>query len=177
MAAHMERPIIFALSNPRAQSEAYPVDLIAWTDGRAPIATGSAFPPVTFRGVTYVVAQRNSATLCAGLSLGAIVSRVGSISDGMFAEVESAMSSTAARRVAATAYRRLAQWACDSSERFYFARRSILLCCWHPKKLSAFRSIATGNRAPNGSFAFWRRNREHPIDLGLRADGCKGIAS
>src|SRR5271157_2917183 len=74
MAAHTERPIIFALSNPTARAEANPANLIAWTDGRALIATGSAFTPVTYKGLTYVVAQVNNAMLYPGLALGAIVS-------------------------------------------------------------------------------------------------------
>ena len=73
MAAHTERPIIFALSNPKARAEASPADLIAWTDGRALIATGGPFAPVTYKGVTYVVAQLNNAMLYPGLALGAIV--------------------------------------------------------------------------------------------------------
>jgi len=93
MAAHTERPIIFALSNPPVQAEAKPADLIAWTDGRALIATGSPFSPVTHKGVTYVVAQVNNAMLYPGLALGAIVSRAGRISDGMFAAAASAVSS------------------------------------------------------------------------------------
>jgi malate dehydrogenase (oxaloacetate-decarboxylating) len=98
MAAHTDRPIIFALSNPPASAEANPADLIAWTDGRALIATGSAFAPVTYKGVTYVVAHVNNAMLYPGLGLGAIVSRAGRISDGMFAAAASAVSSLVAVR-------------------------------------------------------------------------------
>src|SRR5690349_10049395 len=73
MASHTERAIIFVLSTPPAQVEANPADLIAWTEGRALIATGSPFSPVTHRGVTYVVAHANTALLYPGLGLGAIV--------------------------------------------------------------------------------------------------------
>jgi malate dehydrogenase (oxaloacetate-decarboxylating) len=93
MAAHTERPIVFALSNPPARAEANPADLIAWTDGRALIATGSPFAPVTYKGLTYVVAQVNNAMLYPGLALGAIVSRASRISDGMFGAAASAVSS------------------------------------------------------------------------------------
>jgi malate dehydrogenase (oxaloacetate-decarboxylating) len=85
MAAHTDRPIIFVLSNPQSQAEARPADLIAWTDGRALIATGSPFPPVTHKGVTHVIAQINNAMLYPGLGLGVVVSRASRISDGMFA--------------------------------------------------------------------------------------------
>ena len=93
MAAHTERPIIFVLSNPAFRAEANPSDLIPWTEGRAMIATGSAFSPVTYKGVTYVFAQVNNAMLYPGLALGTIVSRASRISDGMFAAASSALSS------------------------------------------------------------------------------------
>lgn len=98
MAARTERPIIFALSKPPAQAEANPADLIAWTEGRALISTGSPFAPVTYKGVTYVVAHVNNAMLYPGLGLGAIVSRASRISDGMFAAAASAVSSLVAVR-------------------------------------------------------------------------------
>jgi malate dehydrogenase (oxaloacetate-decarboxylating) len=93
MAAHTERPIIFVLSYPQARAEANPADLIPWTDGRGLIATGSPFAPVTYKGVTYVVAQVNNAMLYPGLCLGAIVARASRISNGMFAAAASAVSS------------------------------------------------------------------------------------
>jgi malate dehydrogenase (oxaloacetate-decarboxylating) len=93
MAAYTGRPIIFALSNPPMRAEANPSDLITWTDGRALIATGSPFAPVTYKGLTYVVAQVNNSMLYPGLGLGAIVSRASRISAGMFAAAASAVSS------------------------------------------------------------------------------------
>lgn len=93
MASHTERPIVFVLSSPQARAEARPADLIAWTDGRALIATGSPSPPVTHKGVTHVIAQINNAMLYPGLGLGAIVSRASRISDGMFAAAANAVSS------------------------------------------------------------------------------------
>jgi malate dehydrogenase (oxaloacetate-decarboxylating) len=93
MAVHTVRPIIFTLSLPATHSEADPSDLIDWTDGRALIATGSSFAPVTYKGVTHVIGQMSNAMLYPGLALGAIVSRASRISDGMFAAAASAVSS------------------------------------------------------------------------------------
>ncbi len=93
MASHTPRPIIFSLSNPAARAESNPADLIAWTEGRALIATGAAFAPVTHKGVTYVVGQINNAMLYPGLALGAIVAQSSRISDGMFSAAANAVSS------------------------------------------------------------------------------------
>ena len=93
MAAHCARPVIFALSHPQALAEANAADLLKWTGGRALIATGTLSAPVTYRGVTYVIAQINNALLYPGIVLGAIVSRAARISEGMFAAAASAVSS------------------------------------------------------------------------------------
>ncbi len=84
MAKTAPRPIILPLSNPTALAEAAPSDLIKWTDGRALVATGSPFPPVTYNGTTFAIGQANNAMLFPGLGLGTIVTRARSISDGMF---------------------------------------------------------------------------------------------
>jgi malate dehydrogenase (oxaloacetate-decarboxylating) len=84
MARHVERPIIFPLSNPTERIEAMPDQLIEWTDGRGLIATGIPVPPVTYKGVTHTIGQANNALLYPGLGLGAIVVRAKRISDAMF---------------------------------------------------------------------------------------------
>ncbi|RAL60416.1 hypothetical protein DID88_000191 [Monilinia fructigena] len=45
MASHVDRPIVFPLSNPTRLHEADPKDINEWTKGKALIATGSPFPP------------------------------------------------------------------------------------------------------------------------------------
>ena len=92
MAAHTSRPIIMPLSNPTSHSEARPADLIAWTDGRALIATGSPFPPVVHNGVRYEIAQANNALIFPGLGLGVTVSRARRVSDGMLAAAADALA-------------------------------------------------------------------------------------
>jgi malate dehydrogenase (oxaloacetate-decarboxylating) len=92
MAAHVDRPVILPMSNPTTLAEATPADLIAWTGGRALIATGSPFDAVTYQGVTYQVGQANNALIFPGLGLGALVSRAKRITDHMIASAARAVA-------------------------------------------------------------------------------------
>jgi malate dehydrogenase (oxaloacetate-decarboxylating) len=92
IAAHCPRPIIMPLSNPTSKAEALPADLVAWTDGRALVATGSPFDPVEHEGVTYWIAQANNALVFPGLGLGVTVARATRISERMIAAAADAVA-------------------------------------------------------------------------------------
>jgi malate dehydrogenase (oxaloacetate-decarboxylating) len=92
LAAHTDRPVIMPLSNPTAKAEAVPADLIAWTDGRALVATGSPFDPVVHEDTTYRIAQANNALVFPGLGLGVAVVRAGRVSEGMLAAAADAVA-------------------------------------------------------------------------------------
>jgi malate dehydrogenase (oxaloacetate-decarboxylating) len=84
MAAQVSRPAIFPLSNPTARSEATPEDLLAWTEGRAVIGTGSPFAPVVRDGQPFRIDQTNNAYVYPGIGLGVIAAKARRASIGMF---------------------------------------------------------------------------------------------
>jgi malate dehydrogenase (oxaloacetate-decarboxylating) len=95
MASHVDRPVIMPMSNPTHLAEAFPSDLISWTDGRALVATGSPFEPAKHDGTTYEIAQVNNALVFPGLGLGVIVSRATRITDGMLLAAAQAVAAMA----------------------------------------------------------------------------------
>jgi len=83
MAATTRHPIVFPLSNPTSRAEAHPGDLLAWTEGRALIATGSPFDPVDYRGKRVRIGQSNNAFVFPGLTLGVVAAKATRVTDNM----------------------------------------------------------------------------------------------
>ncbi len=84
MAAAVERPIIFPLSNPTSRSEAAPEDLLKWTGGRALIGTGSPFPPVNWNGRHIAIDQTNNSYVFPGIGLSIRSVEARRVTDAMF---------------------------------------------------------------------------------------------
>lgn len=92
VAANTPYPVVFALSNPTANSEALPEDLYRWTEGRALVATGSPFEDVMWDGAAHPVGQGNNAFIFPGLGLGVLTCRARRVTDGMLTAAALALS-------------------------------------------------------------------------------------
>ncbi len=83
MASHVERPMIFPLSNPTSREEAVPQDIYDWTNGKAITATGSPFSPIKFNNHEIPISQCNNAYIFPGLGLGIIAAKANRVTNEM----------------------------------------------------------------------------------------------
>ncbi|WP_313864656.1 NAD-dependent malic enzyme [Mycobacterium sp.] len=83
MAASTERPLILPLSNPTSRMEAMPADVLAWSHGKALVATGCPIAPVEYDGTSYAIGQANNVLVFPGIGLGVIVAGAWRVTKGM----------------------------------------------------------------------------------------------
>jgi malic enzyme len=81
---HDTVPIVLPLSNPGSCAEATAEQIMAWTEGRALVATGSPTPELDGSTGNRVIGQANNVFIFPGVGLGAIVAELTAISDDAF---------------------------------------------------------------------------------------------
>ncbi|MCP5029740.1 MAG: NAD-dependent malic enzyme [Actinomycetia bacterium] len=89
------RPIVLPLSNPTPRAEAIPADIVAWTEGRAVVGTGSPFKPVERGTERHHISQVNNVYIFPGVGLGTVVSGASVVSDGMLTAAAAAIGDLA----------------------------------------------------------------------------------
>ncbi|MDX2321340.1 MAG: NAD-dependent malic enzyme [Moritella sp.] len=92
MAANTQHPIVFPLSNPTSRVEATPQDIIRWTEGRALVATGSPFPPVSYGDELITIAQCNNSYIFPGIGLGVLAAEATRVTNAMLMAASRALA-------------------------------------------------------------------------------------
>lgn len=92
MAAGVERPIVFPLSNPTSQCEANPADVVRWANGQVLIGTGTQFPDVPFNGKVYKIGQCNNYYIFPAMGLAVVATHARRVTSGMFLAAADALS-------------------------------------------------------------------------------------
>jgi len=81
---HHPVPILLPLSNPSACAEGTAEDILAWTEGRGLVATGSPTRDVVGPQGLRVIGQANNVFVFPGTGLGVIVAEANEVTDEMF---------------------------------------------------------------------------------------------
>ncbi|KAJ1611390.1 malate dehydrogenase (oxaloacetate-decarboxylating)(NADP+) [Cryptosporidium canis] len=95
MASFVERPIIFALSNPTKKAECIAADAYEWTGGKVIFASGSPMNPVKARnGEEFTPSQCNNMYVFPGIGLAAQIGQLSHIPDICFIEAAYSVSNS-----------------------------------------------------------------------------------
>jgi NAD-dependent malic enzyme (EC 1.1.1.38) len=92
MAAKVEHPILFPLSNPTERLEAQPADLVRWSEGRGLICTGTPFAPIDYQGRRVHIGQANNFYVFPAMGLACAASGARRVSDGMMRAAAAALA-------------------------------------------------------------------------------------
>jgi malate dehydrogenase (oxaloacetate-decarboxylating) len=84
LSQNCQRPIVFPLSNPTEKAEANPHDVLDWTDGKAIVGTGTAFPLYDTGSGLRRIDQVNNSYIFPGIGLGVRAVNARRVTDRMF---------------------------------------------------------------------------------------------
>ena len=88
----VDRPIIMPMSNPTVFTEVKPADALDWSEGRALVATGSAFDPVDYQGSVRQIGQANNMFVFPAMGLGTLAVGATRVTEGMFLAAAGALA-------------------------------------------------------------------------------------
>mmetsp|Transcript_45083 Transcript_45083/g.107140 ORF Transcript_45083/g.107140 Transcript_45083/m.107140 type:complete len:623 (+) Transcript_45083:122-1990(+) len=94
MATEQERPIVFALSNPKSQAEITAENAYMWSQGEVIFGSGTYFDPVTVKGRSHSPGQVNNVYIFPGVSFGAISCQAAKIPDSVFLKAAEAVANS-----------------------------------------------------------------------------------
>lgn len=89
-----QRPVIFALSNPKTKAEITAQDAYEWSDGRIIYGSGTWFPPVEVGGRVHAAGQVNNVYIFPGVSFGAVCCQANTIPERFFMVAAEAVASS-----------------------------------------------------------------------------------
>ena len=86
------RPVILALSNPTEKAECTPEQAYTWSNGKAIYAAGVQFPPVQYRGQTFLPGQANNFYIFPAVGMAIFATQAKRVTDEMFIEAGRAVA-------------------------------------------------------------------------------------
>ena len=90
------RPLILPVCDPASTAEAAPSDVIAWSDGRPLVASGSAAGAAGHDGAAFTIRQAGSFLVGPGLGLGVMVSGASGVTPRMLRAAAAGIAEQAA---------------------------------------------------------------------------------
>ncbi len=87
-----ERPVVLALSNPTEHAECTPEQAYTWSNGKAIYAAGVQFPPVQFKGQTFLPGQANNFYIFPAIGMAVFATQASRVTDEMFIEAARAVA-------------------------------------------------------------------------------------